>query len=423
MADSFRMAPLRTPAQALARLRRDDEDDVAETVRAIIRDVRRNGDSALRRLSRRFDRVALKNIRQPLHRARVDAQFVRDAKLAYARILRYHEIFADKSGRVRDGGGIWGRVVRPIRRVGIYVPAGSAPLFSTLLMAAAAARAAGVPELVIASPPPVSDTILAAAAVAGIREIYALGGAQAIAALAFGTKSVRPVDKIVGPGNKFVAEAKRQVYGKVGIDCIAGPTELLILADDTADPDVLAADMLAQAEHDVDASALLATTSRALAGRVQSRLSARLIDLPRRRIAERSLKRQGSIVICRTRGEMISFANAVAAEHLEIIVKNPWPIADRITAAGAIFVGPDAPEALGDYIAGPNHILPTGRTARFSGPLSARDFVSVSSLQWFPASTRRSLSAAAARMARAEQLEGHARSIEARSTGKKMGNS
>lgn len=389
--------------------------DVTETVREIIDEVRRDGDKALIRLTARFDKVRLNSVKQPATRAKVSAQLTKDMEMAYERILRYHTEYADRSRVTPDGaGGLWGRMVRPLRRIGIYVPGGTAPLFSTVLMAVAAARAAGVKEIVVASPPPIHPTILAAARLTGVTELYRVGGAQAIAALAHGTKTIRPVEKIVGPGNKFVTEAKRQVFGTVGIDGLAGPTEILILADETANPEIVAADLIAQAEHDVIARPVLASTSTKLISETRRILTRRLSDLPRREVAETSLRNEGMAIKCKNEIEMIELANFMAAEHLEILTVDPWKIAEQVEAAGAIFVGPDSPEVLGDYVAGPNHVLPTARTARFSAPLSARDFVAVSSVQSFSPEARRRLSGAAARMARAEELEGHARSIESR---------
>lgn len=396
----------------------DDDEQVTATVREIIADVRDHGDAALRRWTAKLDGVRLANFRLPAATMRVDRTLVADMKFAYARILRCHRAFADHGKTVSDGnGGTWARAVRPLARVGVYVPGGTASLFSTLLMAAAAARAAGVKEIVVATPPPVAMTIRAAARVAGITEIYAVGGAQAIAALAYGTESIKPVEKLVGPGNRWVAEAKRQVFGRVGIDSVAGPSEILILADESANPDILAADLLAQAEHDVRARPMLATTSRRLAAAVRAALPARLAELPRRAIAARALKERGAIIVCRNNASLLAFANRVAAEHLELQVRDPWAWAARIRAAGSIFVGADSSEVLGDYVAGPNHILPTGGTARFSPPLSARDFVAVSSLQSFTAPAAARLAPVAARLARAEGLEAHARSIEARRYG------
>jgi histidinol dehydrogenase len=415
-AASLDLIPVVRPEALLAEASAFEFDRaVTEQVRRIIETVRRDGDRALIRFTREFDRVAIRTVRAPARAVRVPKALIADMKFAWSRILKYHKTFADASGLASpDRGETWGRLVRPLRRVGIYVPGGSAPLFSTLLMAAAAARAAGVREIAVATPPPVADVILAAAKVAGIAEIHQVGGAQAIAALAFGTNSIRPVEKIVGPGNRFVAEAKRQVFGRVGIESVAGPSEILILADRTTDPRFIAADMIAQAEHDSYARAMLLTTDAALVASVQEEVRARLADLPRRTIAEASLRQRGRIAVCGNLKEMLTISDAIAPEHLELLVKDPWKAARQVRAAGAIFVGPDAPEVLGDYVAGPNHVLPTGGTARFSAPLSARDFVSVSSVQEFTAAAAGRLAAPAMRMARAEGLEGHARSIAAR---------
>lgn len=405
-----------SPEEFLKRAATGDESaDVASAVRKIIEEVRSGGDRALMRLTKKFDRVAIRSVRLAKKSPRVSRRLVKDMKLAYSRILRYHRKTADRNVLWREGSSaVFGRIVRPIRRVGVYVPGGSAPLFSTLLMTCAAARAAGVRDIAVATPPPVADTIRAAAQICGVTEIHQVGGAQAIAALAYGTESIAPVDKIVGPGNRFVAEAKRQVFGRVGIDAIAGPSEILILADHTSDPRLIAADLLAQAEHDADARPMLLTTYRDAIPDIARELRAQLATLPRRKIAAASLDRNGCIVLCENRNKMIALANEAAPEHLEILTDDPWNLAKRVTAAGAIFVGADAPEVLGDYIAGPNHVLPTARTARFSSPLSARDFVTAASIQWFAPAAARKLGAPAARMARAEGLEAHARAAEAR---------
>lgn len=400
---------------------------VTAKVRRILEDIRRRGDAAVRDWTARLDGVSSSvtrgarrgSFRVTASTAGVDRRLLADMRLAWRRILRYHKTFADEGKLASDGaGGTWGRIVRPLNRVGVYVPGGTAPLFSTLLMAAGAARAAGVRSIAVCTPPPVAPVIRAAAKLAGVTELYAVGGAQAIGALAYGTRSIPAVEKIVGPGNRWVAEAKRQVFGIVGIDAIAGPSEILILADDSATPAVLAADLLAQAEHDIYARAFLATTSRTLASAVTREVDRQLATLPRRTIAERSIRERGAVILCRNRVEMAAVAARVAAEHLELQVRDPWTWVPRVGAAGSIFVGADAPEVLGDYCAGPNHILPTGGTARFSPPLSARDFVSVSSIQSFTPAAAARLAPVAARLARAEGLEGHARSIESRSYGR-----
>ena len=390
------------------------ETNISKTVAKIIDDVRLRGDKALIEMTRQFDRCEIDSVIFKSRRVKIDRALENCMKTAFARILKFHKETADESKLIRREGEILGRIVRPLRRVGVYVPGGSAPLFSTLLMAVGAARAAGVKEIAVATPPPVNDLIIAAARIAGVSEIYSVGGAQAIAALAFGTESVKPVDKIVGPGNRFVAEAKRQVFGRVGIDSIAGPSEILILADESSSPKMIAADMIAQAEHDIFARSILLTSSRRIGEAVILEIEEQLKDLPRRDIAKSSLAERGIIGICRDSSEMLALANMCAPEHLEIMIKKPWEVVKKIYAAGAIFVGNYSPEILGDYVAGPNHILPTGGTARFSPPLSARDFVAVSTVQSFSKKASSVLAKKAVMMARAEGLEAHARSIESR---------
>ena len=404
------------PKKAMVRSKPQFDDPILiETVRAIVRAVRANGDVAIKELSKKYDKIRISQVRIKPKKADVSPALRKAMKVAYKRIIRYHTEFASSSrAELAEEGVVWGRVVRPIQRVGIYVPGGSAPLFSTLLMAAGAAKAAGVPELAVATPPPVNEGILAACEVAGITEIYQVGGAQAIAGLAFGTKSIKPVDKIVGPGNRYVTEAKRQVFGYVGIDSLAGPTDILILADDSASPEYLAADMIAQSEHGVDSQAILVTKSKSLAKKVQEEVARQLEDLPRRKIAAESIRTQSKIVICKTNTEMFAVSNYIAPEHLSIQLKDSWAAVDKITCAGAIFVGQEAPEALGDYITGPNHILPTYGTARFCGPLSTDDFLTTASLQSVTSNALKKLAGPAALMARAEELEGHARSLDVR---------
>lgn len=400
-----------------------DDEDLIETVRGIIRAVRRDGDRALKLLTEKYDKVRIREIWVRPRSPRLPAGLRSAMETAYERIIRYHAEFTPRTRVIPNEDGVaWGQIVRPIRRVGIYVPGGTAPLFSTLLMAAGAARAAGVEDLLVTSPPPINGAIFAAAEIAGIGEIYQVGGAQAIAALAVGTESIRPVDKIVGPGNRFVTEAKRQVYGHVGIDSLAGPTEIVVIADESANAGesanvaVIAADLLAQAEHAIDARSILVTTSPRLAKRVQAEVASRMRTLPRSELASVSLRNRGAIVVCVSMDEAISVVNAIAPEHLSIQTEAPMAVAERITAAGAIFLGAHSSEALGDYIGGPNHVLPTFGTARFSGPLSASDFQCVSSVQEFSPEAARRLGKQAAIMARAEGLEGHARSLEARAT-------
>ena len=401
-----------------------------EAARRIVEDVRREGDAAVLRYAERFDGVSagrlagrLKVEEAELEAAyeRVDAAFLEALRQAAANIRDFHERQKRQSWiDLRPDGTMVGMHIRPLKRVGVYVPGGSAAYPSSLLMNVIPARVAGVKEIVMATPPAtggqegIAPEILVAAAEAGVKEIYRIGGAQAVAALAFGTETVRPVDKIVGPGNIYVALAKRLVYGVVDIDSIAGPSEIVVLADDTADPRHVAADMLSQAEHDAMASAVLVTTSRRLAEAVRKELVRQLADLPRRAIAERSLADHGALLIAATWQEAIDTVNRLAPEHLEIITAHPLEDACRIENAGAVFLGPWSSEPVGDYFAGPNHILPTNGTARFASPLSVDDFVKKTSLIHY---SRRALEENARRiavLARGEGLEAHARAVEIR---------
>jgi histidinol dehydrogenase len=316
-------------------------------------------------------------------------------------------------------GGRLGQRITPIQRVGVYVPGGTAPLPSSLLMAVIPAQVAGVPEIVVATPPgrekgKVSDVILAAAAICGVETVYTLGGAQAIAALAFGTESVPRVDKIVGPGNLFVTLAKKQVYGMVGIDGLYGPTETVVVADETADPVWVAADMLAQAEHDGLATAILLTPSRELATAVQHEIAHQLESLSRGEIIAVSLANQGGIVLTADMEEACTLASEFAAEHTCIATTNLQKWAGKIRNAGGLFIGERSFEVLGDYVAGPSHVMPTGGTARFSSPLNVSDFVKITSLIELDDVTAVQLSPIAARLAQAEGLDGHAQAAKKR---------
>jgi histidinol dehydrogenase len=343
------------------------------------------------------------------------------AALAYAaeRIERYHAAATAQSWRMTDEhGSVLGQDVRPLDRVGIYIPGGRAAYPSTVLMTAIPARVAGVREIVLVTPPgadgTVDATVLAAARVAGITEGWRIGGAQAIGALAYGTATIRRVDKIVGPGNIYVALAKQRVFGQVGIDMVAGPSEVVVIADAGADPEWAAADMLAQAEHDPMARALLITDDDALAERTAAALDRRLAALPRREIAATSLRDNGALILVRDLDDAVDLANRLAPEHLELLVRVPAALLGRVRHAGAVFVGGHTPEVVGDYVAGPNHVLPTGGTARFSSPLSTEDFVKRSSIiEYSPAGL------AAARphlrtLTRLEGLAGHGLAAEVR---------
>ncbi len=398
---------------------------VERQVARIIRAVRRAGDRAVLTFTRRFDGVALRPaaLRVP-HEALAaawreqPAAVRRDLALAVRRIRAFHVRQRERSWSFRDAGGTrLGQLIRPLDRVGVYVPGGRAAYPSTVLMTVVPARVAGVPEVIAASPagpdghPPI---ILAACHAAGVDALYRVGGAQAVAALAYGTATIPRVDKVVGPGNAFVATAKRLVYGQVGIDSIAGPSEVLIVADGSADAAVVAADMLAQAEHDPLSAAVCVTPDRRLAGRVAAALAAQLAELPRRPLAARSLARFGAVVVTRSLAEAVELANRLAPEHLELLVRAPRRWLGKIRHAGAVFVGPHTPEAFGDYLAGPSHVLPTGGTARFASPLGVYDFVKRTSLVEAGRASLRRLGPVVARLARLEGLDAHARSVDRR---------
>lgn len=398
------------------------------TVAEIVAAVRREGDAALLRYTAQFDKVELKPGELRVTEAeiaaaydKVEPDFLSALRQAAANITAFHEKQKRSSWMdVQPDGTMLGMAIRPLKRVGLYVPGGKAAYPSSVLMNVLPAKVAGVPEIVMVTPPStggragIDPYILVAAAEAGVTEMYRVGGAQAIAALAYGTESIPAVDKICGPGNIYVALAKRAVFGAVDIDSIAGPSEIVVLADDTADPRHVAADMLSQAEHDAMASAVLVTASRKLAEAVRDELAKQLAGLPRRDIAARSLADHGAILLAASRQEAIDTVNRLAPEHLEIITGTPLEDAGLIENAGAVFLGPWSSEPVGDYFAGPNHILPTNGTARFASPLSVDDFVKKTSLIFY---SRRALQDSArhiAALARAEGLEAHARAVEIR---------
>jgi histidinol dehydrogenase len=398
---------------------------VEATVRRIVAAVRRDGDAALLRLTRRYDRVRRTRaaLRVPPAAladayAAMPAAVRRDLALAARRIRTFHLRQRERSWDFRDPSGArLGLRVAPLERVGVYVPGGRAAYPSTVLMTVIPARVAGVREVIAVSPVgPEGDTpiVLAACHVAGVDALYRIGGAQAIAALAFGTATVPRVDKVVGPGNLYVATAKRLCYGQVDIDAIAGPSEVLIVADGSADAELVAADMLAQAEHDPLAAAVCVTPDRRLAARVAAALDRQLVTLPRRVVAARALARFGAIVVTRSLAEAVEIANRLAPEHLELAVRTPRRWAAAVRHAGAIFVGQDAPEAFGDYLAGPNHVLPTGGTARFASPLGVYDFVKRMSVIEARPRTLARLGPAVVRLARLEGLDAHGRAVERR---------
>ncbi|MBQ9747153.1 MAG: histidinol dehydrogenase [Clostridia bacterium] len=398
--------------------------NVEDIVTEIIANVRTNGDRALYEYAEKFDKATLSALEvsdEEIEEAfsLVEPEFVRILRDAAKNIRTFHEKQV-RTSFIMDGGNgaVMGQKVVPIEKVGLYGPGGTAAYPSTVLMDSIPAKIAGCREIVMVTPPgkdgKVNPAILAAAKVAGVTRIFKVGGAQAIAALAYGTESVPAVYKIVGPGNAFVAEAKRQVFGKVSIDMIAGPSEILILADATCDPAVVAADMLSQAEHDRLASAVLVTDSRTLAEGVSAELERQIPALPRAEIARESIDKNGKIILTETMREAIAISNEIAPEHLELCMDNPFDWLDEIQNAGSIFMGKYCPEALGDYMAGPNHTLPTSGTAKFSSPLSVDDFVKKMQFSYF---TKRALDHVAddvAFFAEKEGLSAHARSAVSR---------
>ncbi len=398
--------------------------DIADTVFQIIENVREKKDAALFEYTERFDGVRLSRFEIPKEEIeaaakRADPELLRVLVRAADNIRKFHSAQKRESFIINDTPGVvMGQKVIPIENVGIYVPGGTASLPSTVLMNAIPAKLAGCGNIVMATPPGkdgrVSDAILAAANVSGVDRVFTVGGAQAIAALAYGTESIPRVDKIAGPGNAFVAEAKRQVYGAVSIDMIAGPSEILIIADGKNDPRNIAADMLSQAEHDRMASAVLITTSETLAKETADELERQLSALPREVVARVSIENNGKIIIVDTINTAADIANELAPEHLELSLDEPFDILDKIKNAGSVFMGRFCPEALGDYLSGTNHTLPTGGTARFSSPLSVDDFVKKMQFTYYTKEAFGGVYRDVAYFARAEGLEGHARSAETR---------
>ena len=398
--------------------------NVSDTVAAILQDVRSRGDEAVMAYTEKFDGsrpesllVSPEEMNEALRV--IEPEYLRILDKAANNIRKFHSRQVRNSFIINNEDGVvMGQKVIPVDRAGLYVPGGTAAYPSSVLMALIPAKIAGVPEVIITTPPgkngKINPVILAAARVGGADRIVKAGGAQAIAALAYGTESVPKVDKIVGPGNAYVAEAKRQVYGLVSIDMIAGPSEILIVADGKSHPGHLAADLLSQAEHDRNASAVLVTDSAELAARVQEEIERQLPLLERSEIARASIENNGKIILTENLRTAIDTANEIAPEHLELCVDNPFDYLDAVRHAGSVFMGRNCPEALGDYLAGPNHILPTQGTAKFSSPLSVDDFVKKTQYTYF---TREALNRVAddvALFARKEGLEGHARSALSR---------
>jgi histidinol dehydrogenase len=402
-----------------------DQEEVEREVKDVLREVRRRGDQALIDFTFRFDGYRLEpaqlRVREEEIRAaygEVRTEEIEALREACERIEAFHAGQGKSSWFAPGEREILGQIERPLRRIGIYVPGGKASYPSSVLMNAVPARVAGVEEIAMCTPAApdlcISPWVLVAADMAGIREIYRVGGAQAIGALAYGTDTIPAVDKIVGPGNIYVAVAKQMVFGRVDIDMVAGPSEVLVYAEEGADPCLIAADLLSQAEHDERAYVLVVTPSALLAEAVCREVERQVQDLPRSSIVSKCLEDNGYILICGDRKEGVEWINAVAPEHLELMVEDPWPLVGSIRNAGAIFLGAFSPEVLGDYLAGPSHVLPTGGTARFSSPLGVDDFRKRSSLVFHSREALRNLGPSAIRLARLEGLEAHARAVEMR---------
>lgn len=394
--------------------------DVSAYVAGILGDVKENGDKALLKYTQRFDGVKLDTLTvtdEEINEAyeQTEPEFIRILEKAAANIRKFHEKQIRSGYMISEGNGIvMGQRVIPVDRAGIYVPGGTAAYPSTVLMDAIPAKLAGVGEIIMTTPPKkdgkIPPAILCAAKIAGVDKIIKAGGAQAIAALAYGTESVPKVDKIVGPGNAYVAEAKRQVYGAVSIDMIAGPSEILIISDAESDPRVLSADLLSQAEHDRSASAVLITTSQELAEKVRAELEIQLSKLEREAIARTSVDNNGKIIVVDSIDEAVRISNELAPEHLELCVSDPFAILPLIRHAGSVFMGRYCPEPLGDYMAGPNHTLPTSGTAKFSSPLSVDDFVKTMQYSYFTKDALSSYKDDVAYFAKKEGLTAHAKS-------------
>ncbi len=395
-----------------------------EAVRRILADVRCRGDAAVQEWTARLDgveQVSLQVSSRELQTARdrVDPEVVHALEVAAARVRAFHRRQPALSWIHNGPEGTLGQVVRPLERVGIYVPGGTAPLPSTLLMTAIPAQVAGVSEVLVVTPPQ-PDTgrphpvTLAAAQVVGVERVYVAGGAQAIAALAFGTESIPRVDKICGPGNLFTTLAKRQVFGLVGIDGLPGPTETVVIADEHADPELAAADLLAQAEHDVLASAILLTPSRELAQQVQAAVARQMEGLERAEIAAATFGQTSGLVVTQDLAQAFDLANEYAPEHLCLLVADPWNWLDRVRHAGGVFLGEESFEVLGDYVAGPSHVMPTGGTARFASPLNVWDFVKLISVVGLKPGALDRIGSAAERLAQAEGLTAHAAAVRRR---------
>ncbi len=404
--------------------REEQKIDVSKTVTEILENVKNNGDKALIEYAEKFDKASLTSLEVTEEEFQealslVEPEFLEVLKKASQNIKEFH------SKQVRNGfkiekqnGVIIGQKITPIERAGLYVPGGTAAYPSTVLMDSIPAKIAGVKEVCITTPPnkegKINPVILASAKIAGVDKVYKVGGAQAIGALAYGTETIKKVDKIVGPGNAFVAEAKRQVFGLVSIDMIAGPSEILVIADGKSNPKHIASDLLSQAEHDKMASAVLVTESIDLAKAVQQEIEVQLEKLPRKEIARISIDQNGKIIVAKDIEEVIKVSNEIAPEHLELVVDNPFDYLDKIENAGSIFMGRYCPEALGDYFAGPNHTLPTSGTARFSSPLSVDDFIKKTQFTYYTQDALKEVYKDVAYFAQKEGLTAHANSASVR---------
>ena len=399
-------------------------DDVNETVENILKDVKKRGDKALFEYTKKFDKVDLKTLEvseEEIQKAfdTIDKELLEVIKYSHDNIKLFHERQVRNNFIVKKENGVSsGQIINPIEKVGLYVPGGTAAYPSTVLMNAVPAKIAGCKEIIMVTPPTSDGTILpsllVAAKIAGVDRIFKVGGAQSIAALSYGTESIPKVYKIVGPGNIYVAMAKKMVYGEVSIDMIAGPSEVLIIADDSANPVHVAADLLSQAEHDKLAASILVTNSKELAKNVAEQLEIQLKELEREEIARVSIETQGRIIITKTIDEAIKISNEIAPEHLELAVSNPFELLTRVKNAGSIFMGHNTPEPLGDYLAGPNHTLPTSGTAKFSSPLSVDDFIKKSSFIYYSKEGLEEVKDKVIKFAESEGLTAHARSVSKR---------
>ena len=405
-------------------MRKEEELNITDVVKDIIYSVKMGGDKTLKKYCELFDGKAPENLEVTAAEMeaafnRVDSSLIKTMEKAAANIREFHSKQLREGFKIEKAGGVvMGQKVTPIEKVGIYIPGGTASYPSTVLMNCIPAKIAGCREIVMVSPPTcdgdISPVILAAAKIAGVDRVFRAGGAQGIAALAYGTETIPKVYKITGPGNAYVAEAKRQVFGIVDIDTIAGPSEVLVIAHKNTNPVYAAADMLSQAEHDRLASAVMITDSRELAEKVAGEIEKQLESLPRKEIAEASIRNNGRIIIAENLDMAVELANELAPEHLEIDVDNPFDYLDRIENAGSVFLGRNCPEALGDYVAGPTHTLPTGGRAKFSSPLSVDDFIKKIQFSYFEKSALEELKDDIYTFAQAEGLEGHGRSIKVR---------